>query len=93
MSKRIQVGKVKEYRHYPLSNIYYTYRDVKYNAEKWANSAEYLPAEYDICILQLKDNIFKKGWHNGIGWDGLHVKHTDVIESWKKSNEIIDHRS
>ena len=89
--KPIIVGKVKEFRKSPLSNILYSYKDVLFDKDLWAKSTDFLPKEYDLCNLKTDTNKYLNGWHNGNSWDGLNVKRDTNIEYWQKKVEQLDH--
>ncbi len=91
--KIIQVGKVKEYKGNYKPNILYSYRDVNYDLDEWADANKYLPKEYDLCLLKTDIGRTINGWHNGTSWDGLRLKDGEKIKFWQKKREIIDHRS
>lgn len=87
MNKPIQVGHIKEKRKAPKSHLYYTYKDVKTDLNGWAKSADYLPEEFELCVLQTDKGKFLSGWHTGQHWDGLNVQGEHNVEFWKRQTE------
>lgn len=61
----------------------YTYKDVSFDANGWADVERFLPITFDLCLLKSKDRIFT-GWFNGMTWDGLRMKPNDVVLYWKR---------
>lgn len=61
----------------------YKYADTETDKEGWIDCQKYLPKEYDLCLLQLEDKT-KTGWHTGTTWDGLKLKESDTVLSWKR---------
>lgn len=62
----------------------FDYRDVEFDADGWADAKKYLPADYDLMFLKVKDKKSVSGWHVGKKWDGLRLKKDDEILYWKK---------
>lgn len=75
------VGKIKQKIEGKLT--YWTYRNIKYDNEGWADGSIYLPDQFDLCILKTEKEKVIKGWHTGQIWDGLNVKILDKIKFWK----------
>ncbi len=69
---------------------YATYKDVKYDSDKWADASLYLPADFDICSLKTEAGFSKRGWHTGTQWDGAAITDKDKIKYWKLFN-LNDH--
>ena len=65
----------------------FSYTDVKYDDEKWADASEYLPADFDLVFLRIQDKPITSGWINGIKWEGLKVIEADKVLYWKKRKE------
>lgn len=81
----IKVGSFKIWgQRYPL----YTYNNVIYDIDGWADVNYYLPNDFDIVMLRVK-NIHKPipGWYTGRGWDGLKWNDDYEVLQWKKENE------
>ena len=69
----------------------YGYKDVLYDRDGFANVKHYLPKEYDLCLLKLKDKKkFKMGYHTGMTWDGLKLFTTDEVIGWMRCDVMID---
>jgi hypothetical protein len=66
---------------------YYTYKDVHFDEDGWADVNLYLPMEYDLCYLKTANEETKIGWSKGNKWDGQKIKKTDVILFWKRKSE------
>lgn len=63
---------------------YWTYKDVKYDEDGWADANKYLPADYDLVYLKIEDQPCVCGWSAGNSWDGLQVKKEDKVLFWKR---------
>lgn len=63
--------------------LYYSYMDVKFDEDGWADTKEFIPADFDLCYLKIKDKKTKSGWANGLKWDGLNVDPDDEVLYWK----------
>lgn len=61
-----------------------SYQGVKYDKDGWANAKDYLPDDYDLMYLQIKDKEPCHGWISGKRWTGLKVKPGDEILYWKR---------
>lgn len=66
-----------------LRKIPYGYIDVIPEKDGWIDAKKYIPKKYDMCFLKTPIRVIK-GWHNGLGWDGLRVRDNDSILYWKK---------
>lgn len=51
---------------------------------------EYLPDDYDIMYLKIKNKPSSHGWISGNNWDGLKIKPDDEVLYWKKKQEAND---
>lgn len=82
----IHVGHVKEKIRNgdKTKTIYYTYPDVKTEADGWVNPEKYLPADFDLVWLQTEKGKTYPGWYAGAGWDGRQYDRTDRIVRWKR---------
>lgn len=60
-----------------------SYKYVDYDSNGFADASKFLPFPFDMCLLKMKDKILS-GWYTGKNWDGLNVKPTDNILSWKR---------
>lgn len=62
----------------------FSYINVNFDEEKWADSSKFLPGDYDLCYCKIKNQ--KKilpGWHTGISWDGSKIKREHEVIFWK----------
>lgn len=69
---------------------YVTYADIKYDLDGWVDSQKFLPADYDLVYLKIKDKPTKFGWIVGKRWDGLRVLNEDEVLYWKRIPEEKD---
>lgn len=53
------------------------------SADGWANAKKYHPHKFDLCLLKTPTGTLK-GWHTGTEWDGLRIKESDTVLSWKR---------
>jgi hypothetical protein len=65
----------------------FSYTQVEYDCDGWADAKRFLPMLYDLCLLKLKTNETKAGWSSGANWDGKNVKPEDVVLFWKRKND------
>ena len=61
----------------------FSYSDVEFDKDGWADVSKYLPILYDLMLL--KDGAGKNlvGWYSGSQWDGLRYKGQNVTH-WKR---------
>lgn len=64
--------------------IDYEYKDIDYDEDGWADAKKFMPADFDLCLLKIKDKKSRVGWASGNYWDGLHVNSEDEVLYWKK---------
>jgi len=77
---KIQVGeKVRKF----------SYRDIPFDPDGWADAKKYLPADYDLMFLNIKDKKSSCGWSVGNKWDGSKLENTDEILYWKKKPDEV----
>lgn len=62
----------------------FTYRHLKTDPDGWVDAKKYLPADYDLMYLKIKDKKSCSGWAVGTKWDGLHISSGDEILYWKR---------
>lgn len=67
-----------------------SYRTVKMDIDGWVNAKEYLPDDYDIMYLKIKDRQSTHGWISGNKWDGLRIRPDDEVLYWKRKQEAAD---
>lgn len=80
---RVGVTKIFKNNHYRSC----CYIDVEKDSEGWASTLIYLPIEYDLCFLKLKNNNVVFGWWTGSGWDGKKISKNDKVLFWKRTLE------
>lgn len=65
----------------------YSYKDVVFDKDGWADASMYLPKDYDLVHMKLKrDNVENKilpGWIFCRTWRGLNLRIQDRIIAWK----------
>ena len=61
-----------------------SYKDVRFDKDKWANAKSYLPADYDLVYMRLDSDITIAGWSNGNSWEGLRLRENDHVLYWKR---------
>jgi len=91
----IKVGNVKEYIVVPDKKtgkdsqkpIQYTYKDIEYDLEGWANGQKFLPEDFDLVHMRLKREKTVPGWISGSSWFGLRLKSDDVVVRWKRMHD------
>lgn len=91
----IKVGDVKKYIEkedkktgkLKKVEVLYTYRDVKFDIDGWADSKEYLPEDFDLVYMKRDGQKTIPGWVTGSTWNGLRLKSTDHIPYWKRKPE------
>lgn len=69
---------------------YVTYADIHYDPDGWVDAEKYLPGDYDLVYLKIKDKFSKSGWIVGKRWDGLKVLEEDKVLYWKRKPEEKD---
>jgi hypothetical protein len=92
---RIKVGNVKEYflvsrgkgRRPSKKPIFYTYKDIQYDDDLWADTTKYLPQDFDLIYMKLKKGKTLPGWINKTRWCGLRLQITDEVIFWKRHTE------
>lgn len=64
-----------------------SYKTVVSDIDGWVDAKKYLPVDYDLMYLKIKDKPTAHGWIVGRKWDGLKIKPEDEILYWKKKQE------
>ncbi len=64
-----------------------SYRTVKTDCDGWVDARKYLPGDYDLMYLKIKNKESRAGWIVGNKWDGLRVCPDDEVIYWKKKQE------
>jgi hypothetical protein len=67
--------------------IYYSYKDVLYDNNGWADSKKYLPEDFDLVHMRLEREKTVPGWVSGSSWFGLRFRSDDVVLCWKRMHE------
>lgn len=67
--------------------IFYTYKDIRFDVDGWANSKKFLPEDFDLVLLRLKRERTIPGWINGMKWEGIRLKKDDLVMFWKRNEE------
>jgi hypothetical protein len=89
-SKKIQVGRTKVRTKVPGTQkkkiATCKYSDVPIDKlTGFVNDLTYLPINYDMMIVKLKDKRRKiSAWWDGKNWIGLRLKPEDEIIAWKR---------
>lgn len=65
----------------------FSYRDILYDPDGWGDTKKYLPADYDLMLLKIKDKKISYGWIFMTKWEGLKIKQDDEILYWKKNSD------
>jgi hypothetical protein len=89
----MKVGSVKEYVHIGQTRqkaVFYTYQDVDYDLDGWADAKKCLPEDFDLVYMRLKRERTIPGWVNGTKWHGLRLKSDDEVVLWKRKLEEKD---
>ena len=67
-----------------ITFVDYTYNDVEFDDEEWADAEKFLPADFDLVIIQVQGKEPICGWSTGSNWDGLFYQPGDKIFRWKR---------
>lgn len=68
-------------------NNLFSYRDVDFDDDGWADAKRFLPHDYDLMYLKLKDKGVISGWVAYEEWQGLRLKSNDEVLYWKRQSE------
>lgn len=60
----------------------FTYKDVEYDCDQWADAKKYMPADFDLVYMKTKNKIFN-GWAYVDSWDGAKISPEDEVLFWK----------
>lgn len=77
----IKVGEAKEEI---KKSPRYSYYDVQFNEDGWADAQLYLPADYDLLTLIVRGRGKVSGWSVGHFWDGGNLRKQDKVLFWKR---------
>jgi hypothetical protein len=91
----IKVGNVKDYiitknqntGYQKKTPVFYTYKDVEYDIDGWADCKRFLPDDYDLVFLRLFREKTIPGWISGSSWYGLRLKKEDSVTYWKRKED------
>lgn len=62
---------------------YFTYKQVEYDKEGWADADKFHPVDFDLLYLQIEGSTGTlRGWCSGNAWDGLKYNGEKVLK-WK----------
>lgn len=64
-----------------------TYTNIKQDIDGWVDARHYVPADFDLCQIKIKDKKSRMGWVQGRVWDGLKLVKNDEILYWKRTRE------
>lgn len=63
----------------------FSYKNILYDENGWADAKKYIPEDFDLVSLKVKDKepIFY-GWSIGKNWDGYKIQREDEVIAWKR---------
>lgn len=61
----------------------FSYKDIDYDPDKWADAKKFFPADFDLMLLKTKDKTYS-GWASGYKWDGYKHKKENEVLYWKR---------
>lgn len=67
--------------------VFYTYTDIKFDSNGWADSKTDLPGDFDLVYMKVGEKKIIPGWISGSSWNGLRLKSKDLIPYWKRKPE------
>lgn len=81
----MKVGETKFFDEKKGKERKFTYNDVQYDPDKWADASKFLPGDFDLVFLKV-DGQKKKvpAWSNGQKWDGANFREEYNVLYWKK---------
>lgn len=53
----------------------------------WRDANSFKPEPFALQNLLLDNGKIKRGWWTGTIWDGISIKHNDIITKFKKCGE------
>lgn len=80
----IKVGHHKKYKRNSKISIHYTYSDIKFKDDGWADVTEYLPLNFDLCDVKLDCGRIFSAWVFENKWEGLKLKPQHKVLFWRK---------
>lgn len=66
------------------------YTHVHFDLDGWADSNKFMPADFDLCLVKIKNKKTKSGWAVGMQWDGLKIENNDQVLYWKLNKQYGD---
>ena len=66
---------------------FYIYSDAIHDEDGWVDAKKFMPIDFHLCFLKIKDKISRMGWSTGTVWDGLKLAKDDEVLYWKRSKE------
>jgi hypothetical protein len=70
--------------------ILYSYKDVHYDIDGWADSNLFLPDDYDLVYMKIEGKKIMPGWISATSWNGLRLKPEGKVVYWKRKLEEKD---
>jgi len=62
-----------------------SYDDVECDGDEWVDASRYMPADFDIMNLKVKNRErIMPGWANGKKWDGLNLTPENLVLYWQR---------
>jgi hypothetical protein len=89
----IKVGDVKFWKKNSKNQsiaVDYTYKDVEYDEEGWADAKKFMPADFDLVFLKVNGKKSISGWYAGYQWDSLNYNKIDKVLFWKRKPDVIE---
>lgn len=63
---------------------YLSYNDLPNGKDEWVDADHYLPADYDMVYMDIKNKKVICGWSAGNGWESLRLRPGDKVLRWKR---------
>lgn len=63
------------------------YSSIPYEQDGWVDAKKFMPADFDLCFLKIKNKKSRFGWATGFKWDGLNIDEDDEVLYWKIKKE------
>ncbi len=64
-----------------------TYLSVEKDRDGYVDARKYIPVDFDICTLKIKDKKEKPGWAVKMKFYGMRIDPEDEILAWKKCRD------
>lgn len=65
----------------------FSYRDIFYDEDGWADATKYLPEDFDLITMKMKNGDYKSGWSIGNSWRGARLRKDDEVLYWKRKSD------